>query len=197
MGTRTEKALALLAGALGQTTNDKSDNRANRLPPGQPDATGSDVEISTTALDEAAALHERAAIIAEGTGVPIAWAEGFAALDRSWPVAGFTREQWRQVIDDGGRFLDRWGAEAARLGWRAVDVFGATRSLSANMSPRDEVGQRVGLALMIGGGVVTAIAEDRATVVSPSGSSLTYLRRPVRGAVAIWEIAPPAGTRAA
>jgi hypothetical protein len=29
------------------------------------------------------------------------------------------------LIDDGGKFLDRWGVEAARLGWSALDVFGA------------------------------------------------------------------------
>jgi hypothetical protein len=28
-----------------------------------------------------------------------------------------------QVIDDAGRFLDQWGAEAERLQWTAEDLF--------------------------------------------------------------------------
>jgi hypothetical protein len=38
--------------------------------------------------------------------------------------AGFSSEAWQQLSDDGGRVLDRWGSEAARLGWSALDLFG-------------------------------------------------------------------------
>lgn len=147
--------------------------------------------------DEAAAeFNERAAIIAEGAKVPAAWAEAFATLDCSRPVHPYTAHEWQRLIDDGARFLDRWGAEAAKLGWRTVDVFGVVRSLGHDMRPRDEVGQRAGLVPLIAGGVVTHITEDRATIVMPSGSSLTYLRRSVIDAVAIWEVAESRGRAA-
>lgn len=140
--------------------------------------------------DEAAALQERAAIIADGSGAPYGWAEAFATLDRSLPVAGYSHGQWRQLIDDGGRFLDQWAAEAARLGWRAVDCFGVVKSLGTDMRPRDEVGQRAGLVPLITGGRVTSIGPDFARITMPSGTATTfYLRRPIPGAVAIWEIA--------
>lgn len=185
MGYWSDKARSPLAGAGGNLT-DNSDNRANSpaLPSLSPD-------------DEAVALQERAAIIAEGSGAPYGWAEAFASLDRAQPVAGYSLGQWRQLIDDGGRFLDEWGAEAARLGWRAVDVFGIVRSLGTDLRPRDEVGQRSGLVPLITGGRVTSIGPDRATITMPTGTASTYyLRRPVPGAVAIWEIAASRGRAA-
>ncbi len=36
--------------------------------------------------------------------------------------------RWRQLIDDGGRFLDTWGSQAAEFGWRVEDVFGSMAS---------------------------------------------------------------------
>jgi hypothetical protein len=162
-----------------------------------PEAAALDAPPPLSTDDEAAALQERAAIIAEGSGAPYGWAEAFATLDRSQPVAGYSPGQWRQLIDDGGRFLDEWGAEAARLGWRAVDVFGVVRSLGTDLRPRDEVGQRSGLVPLISGGRVTSIGPDRATITMPTGTASTYyLRRPVPGAVAIWEIATSRGRAA-
>ncbi len=178
MGYWSDKARSPLAGGRDNRT-DNSDDRANSpaLPSLSPD-------------DEAVALQERSAIIAEGSGAPYGWAEAFATLDRSQPVPGYTIGQWRQLIDDGGRFLDEWGAEAARLGWRAVDCFGVVKSLGTDMRPRDEVGQRSGLVTLITGGRVTSIGADFARITMPTGTATTfYLRRAVHGAVAIWEIA--------
>lgn len=133
----------------------------------------------------------------EGIGAPRGWAEAFATLDRARPVDGYSVAQWRQLIDDGGRFLDEWGAEAARLGWRAVDAFGVIRSLGTDMRPRDEVGQRSGLVPLISGGRVTGIGPDLARITMPTGTATTfYLRRPVPGAVAIWDVAASRGRAA-
>ena len=55
---------------------------------------------------------ERAALIEFGAGVPRTWAECFASLD-CMPMAGFSEDQWRQIIDDGGLFLDAWGVKAS------------------------------------------------------------------------------------
>jgi hypothetical protein len=132
--------------------------------------------------DVVVALEERAALIECGANVPREWAEGFARLDLARPVKGFTERQWRQLIDDGGKFLDRWAAEAERMGWRPVDVFGvhpiapnANNSLS-------------GLALLINGGEVIRLAKHHATIQTPRGSELSYVKREMAGSVAVWEL---------
>src|SRR5262249_8699674 len=53
----------------------------------------------------------------------IEWAEALARLDGSKPHSGLTERRWRQVLDDAGRFLDRWAHQAAGLGWSAADLF--------------------------------------------------------------------------
>jgi hypothetical protein len=69
-------------------------------------------------------FEERAAIAEDGAGAPRNWAESFVRLDIAERPPDFTGKAWRKLIEDGGRFLDRWANEAARLGWSALDVFG-------------------------------------------------------------------------
>jgi hypothetical protein len=38
-----------------------------------------------------------------------------------------TVEQWRQAIDDAGRFLDQWGSLAVQFGWTPGDLFDVPR----------------------------------------------------------------------
>ena len=148
------------------------------------------VEGAHAALAESAAgpeageFEERAALIEDGAGVPREWAEGYAALDLSAPPEGFAPPTWRQLVDDGGRFLDRWGCEAAELGWSVLDVFGVHPLAPA---PRYDC---MGLVPLIRGGEVIAISSDRATIQTGTGALLTYLRRPRPGAVAVWEVLP-------
>jgi hypothetical protein len=137
-----------------------------------------------SAEDWQAAHEERAAIIEHDGGAPREWAEGFARLDCSTPPPGFSPRSWEQLINDGGRFMDRWATEAARLGWTAEDVFGVHPSAS---------GARVdamGLVPLIGGGEVVSISGDRASIRMPGGSTLTYLRRARPKAVALWDLCP-------
>jgi hypothetical protein len=74
------------------------------------------------------------------------------------------------LIRDAKTFLARWGAEAARLGWTAEDLFGlhATRPTS-----RYDV---MGLVPLLCGREVTSITADRATIRTPSGGTVTYYR---------------------
>ncbi|MGD9738421.1 MAG: hypothetical protein AB7S41_02495 [Parvibaculaceae bacterium] len=55
-------------------------------------------------------FDERAALVEVGAGVPRQWAEAFARLDVIARPPDFTAERWRQLIDDGARFLDVWAA---------------------------------------------------------------------------------------
>ena len=135
-----------------------------------------------TAVTDDGAFEERAALMEDGSGVPREWAEGFAWLDLTNRPTGFTQDRWQRLIDDGGRFLDRWGAEAARLEWQAEDVFGVHPVVP---SARHDL---MGLVPLIGGGDVVSITADRATIRRGTGAELTVLRQAVDGAVAVWDV---------
>jgi hypothetical protein len=127
-------------------------------------------------------FEERAAIIEDGAGVPRSWAESFARLDIANRPPEFSEGPWRQLIDDGGQFLDRWANEAARLGWTALDVFGVHPAAPSTTY------EAMGLVPLIRGGDVVAIGSDRATIRTQGGTLLTYLRRPQPAAVAVWAL---------
>ena len=64
------------------------------------------------------AHEERAAIVEYDSGIPRAWAEGFARLDPNNTPADVPPRRWLRFIDDCGGFLDGgWAARAAELGW--------------------------------------------------------------------------------
>lgn len=129
-------------------------------------------------------FEERAAIVEYEGGAPKEWVEGFARLDIGKPIRGFSPDRWRQLLDDGGRFLDHWARRAAELGWTAEDVFGLNPAAPAARQASK------GLVPLIGDGKVIDIKADRATIQMPSGSCLTYyLRRPNPDAVVVWELA--------
>ncbi|MEX2650010.1 MAG: hypothetical protein WD673_13455 [Alphaproteobacteria bacterium] len=115
-------------------------------------------------------LAERAAIVEEGAVVSAEWAEGLARLDAMPCPSGVPRERWRQVIDDAGRFLERWGGKAAVLGWRPLDVFGF------DPGAPDVRMDRAGLAWLIEGRPIDAIGPDWVTIGVRRRGRLTYQR---------------------
>ena len=137
---------------------------------------------ATLAMSAATVFEERAAIIEYGAGVPRSWAESFARLDIAEHRPDFSEKAWRELIEDGGRFLDRWANDAARLGWTALDVFGVHPAAPSTTY------DAIGLVPLIRGGDVVAIGSDRATIRTQGGTLLTYLRRPQPGAIAVWEL---------
>lgn len=129
-------------------------------------------------------FEERAALVEYGAGVPREWAEGFARLDTTSRPDGFSDTQWRQVLDDGGHFLDgRWAKEAAAAGWLATDLFGVHP-----LAPNDRY-DAMGLVPLIRGGEVVEVRPDLAVIRNSSGNCRTYyLRRESADAVALWEL---------
>jgi hypothetical protein len=132
----------------------------------------------TTDIEDKA--DERAAIIEFDAGIPRTWAEGFARLDRRAPLVGFSETQWQQIVNEGGTFLDAWGAQAASLSWDAADLFGVHPD-----APRNRYDQ-MGLVFLIGGGRVTAIDRHSATI-RRGISTLVYRRCSTCGAC-VWEL---------
>jgi len=133
---------------------------------------------TTVTIDAEHDAAERAAIAEFDGGIPRKWADGIARLEPR-PVAGFSEGRWLQILNDAGRFLDAWGAEAAKLSWSLTDLFGYSRVPCNSYSP-------AGLIFVIGGGQVTAINNTCATIWK-CGSYLTY-HRPSPPLVSIWDL---------
>ena len=130
-----------------------------------------------------ATCNRRAVFLRVAPGVPAEWGEGLAALHLADPLEGFTLASWRQLLNDAGRFVDRWGSEAARLGWTALDLFGVHQVAPAVRY------DAMGLMPLIRGGEVVALDATRATIRMPAGGLLTYLRRQRHETVAVWDVA--------
>lgn len=82
------------------------------------------------------AIEERAGLAADG--VPAVYLDAWARLNHQQPF-DVSEAEWRQALDDGGRFLDGWGHDAAALGWRPGDLFDVTAGLVWRLD-----GERVG-----------------------------------------------------
>ena len=80
--------------------------------------------VATTLSAEADAIEERAAINSETCPAP--YADTFARLNHQKPIT-VSDAQWSRALDDAGRFLDEWGAEAAAMQWSAGELFDIPR----------------------------------------------------------------------
>lgn len=138
-------------------------------------------QVSQALPVEAEGFEERSALIAEGTGVPREWAEGFALLNLMPSPPDIPASRWAQIQNDAGRFLDQWGNQAAALGWRALDIFACPPH--APLARYDQMG----LAMRLEGREVIAIADDRAVLRDSRGRHLNFARRTAPGAVVLWE----------
>jgi hypothetical protein len=78
-------------------------------------------DVTTSVVDP---TIDRAAAGEPGRVVPVEWARHIALLKSSEPKLGMSPLYWSQFVRDARRFLAEWGAEAARLGWSAEDIFG-------------------------------------------------------------------------
>ena len=102
-------------------------------------------------LDEAAlaeAIEERAGLAADR--VQSVYLDAWARLNHQKPF-GVSEDEWRLALDDGGRFLDAWGADAATMRWTAGELFDVPRE-----------GQAGGLVWQLRGERVSALGEEHA-----------------------------------
>ncbi len=79
-------------------------------------------ELGLSVLSDAAmvdAVEERAALAADRA--PACYLEAWARLNHRNPTR-VSQAQWQLALDDGGRFLDQWGCEAAQLGWTPAEL---------------------------------------------------------------------------
>jgi hypothetical protein len=140
------------------------------------------------------AFEERAALVEFDAGIPRAWAEGFAALQRAQPPDWALRRPgtWPALINAVGLFLDHWGRQAAELGWDPTDLFGAQQA-----TPLARIDQQ-GLAFFLREGCsVLGITAQGATIRRPSGIVQTFAKRSKDAreprTVPIWELVAGGG----
>jgi hypothetical protein len=88
-------------------------------------------------------------------------------------------QRWQQAIEDGRRFLARWGEQAEALGWTARDLFGLHQPPAdphpsySRLSRYDETG----LIWLLDGRRVAALTEDTAAIQNPATGLVTTYRR--------------------
>ncbi len=97
----------------------------------------------------------------------------------AWPD-----EAWKTLQDDTRRFLQEWAAQAHRLGWQALDLFGV--HATAPVTRLD----CIGLVPLLGGRSALALTEDSAVIKTASGGALTFRRHesPPAGRCLIWDL---------
>ncbi len=129
----------------------------------------------------------RAVLLAVPDGVPEEWVQGVADLLVMPPHQDWHENDWRTLQDDALRFIREWAGQARRLGWEALDLFGAhpTKPLARL--------DCAGLVLLLLRRPVVAITENSAAIRSVSGGTLTFHRHkaPPPGCCLTWELAAP------
>ena len=101
---------------------------------------------------------------------------------------GFPDHRWAGAKATALSFAKEWLNQACRLGWTPLELFGLHP-----LAPDARLDVK-GLAWQLERGArVVAMTAQTAAIIMPSGSRLTFYRRPNRGrseAVLPWEIAP-------
>jgi hypothetical protein len=95
--------------------------------------------------------------------------------------------RWQQAVEDGRRFMARWGKQAEALGWDAKDLFGLASAPAKphpsyrRLSRYDETG----LIWLLCGREVVALTEATAAIQNPTAAITVYRRfdKPALGPV--------------
>jgi hypothetical protein len=106
-----------------------------------------------------------------------AYGRALAALQARCPDV-VSAARWQLAVDDGRRFLARWGERAEALGWTARDLFGL-RTPPAKPHPsysRLSRYDETGLIWLLQGRPVVAITEATAAIQRSTGAVTVYRR---------------------
>ena len=97
--------------------------------------------------------------------------------------AGVYIARWRQLIEDGDRFLERWERDATALGWNTIDLFGCDR---AKPFARIDL---AGVVLLLEGRAVVELTETAAMIAELGQRHQRFFRRrPSSEQVALWDL---------
>jgi hypothetical protein len=126
----------------------------------------------------------------------------FSALETRCPEF-VPVDRWQFAVEDGRRFLARWGEQAEALGWTPRDLFGLHKPPTrphpsySRLSRYDETG----LIWLLQGRPVVALTETTAAIHSPTAAITVYRRfnKPALGPIgdSLDDLEPPFGGNAA
>lgn len=108
---------------------------------------------------------------------PAGWHAILQELKRMQVPEWAGAERWFLMIEDAGALLSNWDRAACDLGWTALDLFGVHPVVPGCRY------DAMGLAMLLGGGTVFALTAQTAAFRRPSGSTLTFRRKPMSDAV--------------
>jgi hypothetical protein len=108
-----------------------------------------------------------------------ALAEAFEAVESRCPDH-IEPEDWQQAVEDGRRFLARWGEQAAALGWTARDLFGLHRVPDKPTPTYRRLSRydATGLIWLLRGRLVVALTTNTAAIENPTGAVTVYNKKP-------------------
>jgi hypothetical protein len=96
-------------------------------------------------------------------------------------------DRWQQAVEDGRRFLAKWGEQAAALGWTPRDLFGLQKSPDQPHPSyrRPSRYDETGLIWLLQGRTVVALTDSTAAIENPTGAITVYRRydKPALGPV--------------
>jgi hypothetical protein len=94
------------------------------------------------------------------------------------PPAHIPEERWRQCVEDGKRFLAKWGEQAQALGWTSADLFGLHTPPERPHPSYRRLSRYdcTGLIWLLEGRPVVALTEATAVIGNASGSVIVYRR---------------------
>jgi hypothetical protein len=87
--------------------------------------------------------------------------------------------RWRQAVEDGSRFLAKWGEQAESLGWSSADLFGLHQPPAKPHPSYSRLSRYdcTGLCWLLQGRPVVALTEDTASIRNPATGSITVYRK--------------------
>jgi hypothetical protein len=94
------------------------------------------------------------------------------------PPALVPVERWQQAVEDGRRFLAKWGEQAEGLGWTSADLFGLHQSPERPHPSYNRLSRYdcTGLIWLLQGRDVIALTAEGAVIRTATAAILTYYR---------------------
>ncbi len=130
-------------------------------------------EASKTALDLAAVGAGLGTVLERHhDALPADWIDGAAMLIIGSTPPGISSARWSIMLANVARFLESWGADAARLGWQTHELFGV--HIRAPLARFDHMG----LVPVLAGRRIADLSADGAVIETVSSARLIYRRRP-------------------
>jgi hypothetical protein len=121
-----------------------------------------------------------------GTPLPDRYESVYSALESGCPDL-VPVDRWQVAVEDGRRFLARWGEQADALGWTPRDLFGLDTPPAKPHPSYSRLSRydATGLIWLLRGRPVIALTEATAAIQNPTGAVTVYRRfnKPALGPV--------------